>query len=97
MQARFSTVEGRLQATGTAGSSQATSESRSQSLRRTVEQFDEKDKFEFMLLDSSGVVLATSSGTMNKNLLSEGRDFIRLSPAPPAAAWSLSAQRTANT
>ena len=61
MQARFSTVEGRLQATGTAGSSQATSESRSQSLRRTVEQFDEKDKFEFMLLDSSGVVLATSS------------------------------------
>lgn len=42
MQARFSTVEGRLQATGTAGSSQATSESRSQSLRRTVEQFDEK-------------------------------------------------------
>lgn len=38
-------------------------------------QFDEKDKFEFMLLDSSGVVLATSSGTMNKNLLSEGRDF----------------------
>ena len=60
---------------GTAGSSQATSESRSQSLRRTVEQFDEKDKFEFMLLDSSGVVLATSSGTMNKNLLSEGRDF----------------------
>lgn len=75
MQARFSTVVGRLQATGTAGSSQATSESRSQSLRRTVEQFDEKDKFEFMLLDSSGVVLATSSGTMNKNLLSEGRDF----------------------
>ena len=50
-----------MQATGTAGSSQATSESRSQSLRRTVEQFDEKDKFEFMLLDSSGVVLATSS------------------------------------
>ena len=33
MQARFSTVEGRLQATGTAGSSQATSESRSQSAR----------------------------------------------------------------
>ena len=30
-----------------------------------------------MLLDSSGVVLATSSGTMNKNLLSEGRDFYK--------------------
>lgn len=75
MQSRFSTIVGRLQATGTAGSTQATSESRSQSLRRTVEQFDEKDKFEFMLLDSSGVVLAASSGTMNQNLLSEGRDF----------------------
>ena len=89
MQARFSTVEGRLQATGTAGSSQATSESRSQSLRRTVEQFDEKDKFEFMLLDSSGVVLATSSGTMNKNLLSEGRDFYQAVTGSTGSGTSL--------
>lgn len=75
MQNRFSTFEGRLQATGTAGDSQVTSESRSQALRRTVEQFEEKDKFEFMLLDSAGVVLATSSGTKNPNLLAVGQDF----------------------
>ena len=75
IQSRFSTFVGRLQATGTAGSSLSTSESRSQALRRTVEQFEEKDKFEFMLLDSSGVVLATSSGTRNANLLSVGQDF----------------------
>ena len=75
MQSRFSTFVGRLQATGTAGSSLSTSESRSQALRRTVEQFEEKNKFEFMLLDSSGVVLATSSGTRNANLLSVGQDF----------------------
>ena len=37
MQSRFSTFVGRLQATGTAGSSLSTSESRSQALRRTVE------------------------------------------------------------
>lgn len=71
---RFSTIEGRLQATGTAGDSGDTQASRSQALRRTVEQFEEKDKFEFMLLDSSGGVLATSSGTMNENL-AEGKDF----------------------
>lgn len=74
MQNRFSTMVGRLQATGTAGDTSDTSTSRSQALRRTVEQFDEKDKFEFMLLDASGVVLATSSGTMNSNL-SSGEDF----------------------
>ncbi|MFR8970402.1 MAG: hypothetical protein ACLVHY_06840 [Gemmiger sp.] len=37
-----------MQVTGTAGEP-TTSESRSQSLRRTVEQFDEKDKFEFAI------------------------------------------------
>ena len=61
---RFSTVVGRLQATGTAGDTATTAESRANVLRRVVEQFDEKDKFEFMLLDAQGVILATSSGTM---------------------------------
>ena len=54
IESRFSTISGRLQATGTAGDSRETSESRGQALRRTVEQFDEKDKFEFMLLDAQG-------------------------------------------
>ena len=53
-ESRFSTIAGRLQATGTAGDANETSESRGQALRRTVEQFDEKDKFEFMLLDAQG-------------------------------------------
>lgn len=73
---RFSTVVGRLQATGTAGDVAVTAESRGQVLRRVVEQFDEKDKFEFMLLDNQGVILATSSGTMNRDL-TNGTDYGR--------------------
>lgn len=73
---RFSTVVGRLQATGTAGDTNTTAESRGQVLRRVVEQFDEKDKFEFMLLDAQGVILATSSGTMNPGL-NDGTDYGR--------------------
>lgn len=73
---RFSTLVGRLQATGTAGDTDATANSRGQALRRAVEQFDEKDKFEFMLLDSAGVVLTTSSGISNENLL-DGTDYYR--------------------
>ena len=74
---RFSTVVGRLQATGTAGDVAVTAESRGQVLRRVVEQFDEKDKFEFMLLDNQGVILATSSGTMNRDL-TNGTDYGRV-------------------
>ena len=73
---RFSTVVGRLQATGTAGDTATTAESRANVLRRVVEQFDEKDKFEFMLLDAQGVILATSSGTMNRDL-TNGTDYGR--------------------
>ena len=73
---RFSTVVGRLQATGTAGDTATTAESRANVLRRVVEQFDEKDKFEFMLLDTQGVILATSSGTMNRDL-TNGTDYGR--------------------
>ena len=68
MLSRFSTIEGRLQATGTAGSESDNAAARAQALRRTVEQFDEKDKFEFMLLGSGGVVLATSSGNRSRSL-----------------------------
>ena len=65
MESRFSTVVGRLQATGTAGNTATTAESRGQALRRVVEQFDEKDKFEFMLLDGQGVILATGGFSSN--------------------------------
>lgn len=76
MESRFSTFIGRLQATGTAGDNDSNAASRAQSLRRTVEQFEEKDKFEFMLLDQNGVVLATSSGVINENL-TDGTDYYR--------------------
>ncbi|WP_294497014.1 HAMP domain-containing sensor histidine kinase [uncultured Gemmiger sp.] len=66
---RFSTIEGQLRATGSAGEASEVSASRSQALRRTVEQFDEKDKFEFMLLDPSGAVLTTASGTFSQELM----------------------------
>ena len=66
---RFSTIEGQLSATGTAGDESNASASRGMALRRAVELFDEKDKFEFMLLDSSGAVIATSSGTFSRELL----------------------------
>ncbi len=65
---RFSMIEGRLQATGTALSESDNAAARAQVLRRTVEQFDEKDKFEFMLLGNGGVVLATSSGNRSGSL-----------------------------
>lgn len=74
MLSRFSTIEGRLQATGTAGDEASNSAARAQALRRTVEQFDEKDKFEFMLLGNSGMLLATSSGTRSRSL-TEGGDL----------------------
>lgn len=71
---RFSTIEGQLRATGTAGDTDETAYSRGRALRRIVEMFDEKDKFEFMLLDGSGMVLTTSSGTFSQELAA-GDDF----------------------
>ena len=41
---RFTAIDGRLQATGTAGDARDTAAARGQALRRIVEQFDEKDK-----------------------------------------------------
>ena len=70
---RFSTIEGQLRATGTAGDASEISASRSQALRRIVELFDEKEKFELMLLDPSGTVLITSSGTFSQEL-ADGND-----------------------
>ncbi|MGN0975557.1 MAG: sensor histidine kinase [Gemmiger sp.] len=74
MLSRFSTITGQLQATGTMRDSDETAQSRGQALRRAVEQFSEKDKFEFMLLDASGAVIASSSGTRQTGLTGHG-DF----------------------
>lgn len=62
MYRRFSSITGQLKMY-TGETSQKTAASRSVALRRMVEQFSDKDKYEFMLLDSYGGVIASSSGT----------------------------------
>ena len=60
---RISSISGQLNIV-TGANPALTASSRSQLLHRAVEQFDEKDKFEFMLLDSAGQPLITSSGAV---------------------------------
>ena len=62
MYRRFSSITGQLKMY-TGETSQKTAANRSVALRRMVEQFSDKDKYEFMLLDSYGGVIASSSGT----------------------------------
>lgn len=75
MLSRITSITGQLGLTGGVSTGQA-AQNRSQLLYRMVEQFDAKDKFEFMLLDSEGRPLATSSGAS----LAAGQppaDFVR--------------------
>ena len=58
---RFSSISGQLKM-NVGPTAAATAQARSLALRRMVEQFDAKDKFEFMLLDADGELIATSSG-----------------------------------
>ena len=58
----------------TGDTAQKASASRSVALRRMVEQFSDKDKYEFMLLDSYGSVIASSSGTDAEGILTSA-DF----------------------
>ncbi len=88
LQSRFSTIEGRLQATGTAAGGAANASARAAALRRTVEQFDEKDKFEFMLLGSGGMMLATSSGTRSR-ALTEGDDYAAALNSPDGTGTAI--------
>ena len=68
MYRRFSSISGQLKMY-TGDSAQKASASRSVALRRMVEQFSDKDKYEFMLLDSYGSVIASSSGTDAEGIL----------------------------
>lgn len=67
---RFSVVTGQLQAY-TGETVYETEAARSLALRRMVERFDAKEKYEFMLLDGNGRVLASSSGTKANGILSD--------------------------
>ena len=73
MYRRFSSVSGQLKMY-TGDTVQSTAATRSVALRRMVEQFADKDKYEFMLLDSYGGVIASSSGT-NADGIVTGIDF----------------------
>ena len=73
MYRRFSSVSGQLKMY-TGDTVQSTAATRSVALRRMVEQFADKDKYEFMLLDSYGSVIASSSGTDAEGILTSA-DF----------------------
>ena len=73
MYRRFSSISGQLKMY-TGDTAQKASASRSVALRRMVEQFSGKDKYEFMLLDSYGSVIASSSGTDAEGILTSA-DF----------------------
>ena len=69
MYRRFSSMSGQLKMY-TGDTPQSTALTRSVALRRMVEQFADKDKYEFMLLDSCGGVIASSSGTNAEGIVS---------------------------
>ncbi len=73
MLSRFSSVSGQLKMYS---DTQDPDTSRSLALRRMVEQFEDKDKFEFQLLDVTGQVLSSSSGFAQQGAVTE-RDFRR--------------------
>ena len=70
MVTRFSAMTGQLQVY-TADTDEETAQERSLALRNMVEQFSGKDKYEFLLLDSYGGVIAASSGTSAAGIVSK--------------------------
>ena len=68
MYRRFSSITGQLKMY-TGDTAHKAASNRSLALRRMVEQFADKDKYEFMLLDSYGGVIASSSGTDAEGIL----------------------------
>ena len=79
MYRRFSSVSGQLKMY-TGDTVQSTAATRSVALRRMVEQFADKDKYEFMLLDSYGGVIASSSGTDADGIVNN-LDFVQAQDA----------------
>ena len=65
---RFSSISGQLKVYS-GDTFQRTAASRSLALRRMVEQFSDKDKYEFMLLDGQGDVIASTSGTSAEGII----------------------------
>lgn len=80
MMRRFSSINGQLKMY-TGDTAQKTAANRSVALRRMVEQFADKDKYEFMLLDGYGGVIASSSGTGADGIVVQD-DFNKAQDAP---------------
>lgn len=59
MRARFINLEGELKSFAT-----SSNQVKDLQLRRAVEQFEEKDKFELMLVDENGAIVSSSSGVI---------------------------------
>ncbi len=74
MQTRFAATVGQL-AMYQGETDDETASLRSLALRRMVEQFSDKDQYEFMLLDASGEVISSSSGTAVEGIVTDS-DFI---------------------
>ena len=79
MYRRFSSVTGQLKVY-TADTVYSAAANRSMALRRMVEQYSDKDKYEFMLLDSYGGVIASSSGTDADGIVNN-LDFVQAQDA----------------
>jgi len=87
MYRRFSSVSGQLKMY-TGDTVQNAAASRSLALRRMVEQFADKEKYEFMLLDSYGGVIATSSGTDAGGIVSDA-DFNQAQQSPDGLGMAI--------
>ncbi len=70
---QFSTIIGQLN-TYTGETEESAAQARSMALRRMVEQFQARDKFEFMLLDAQGQVIASTSGVSVESIV-DNEDF----------------------
>ena len=79
MYRRFSSVTGQLKVY-TADMVYSAAANRSMALRRMVEQYSDKDKYEFMLLDSYGGGIASSSGTDADGIVNN-LDFVQAQDA----------------
>lgn len=64
MSNRYSSIAGQLKVTGAAQPAEAAGQTRADFLRRMVEQFEAKDRFELMLLRATGRVMSSSSGRL---------------------------------
>ena len=87
MYQRFSSITGQLKVYS-GDTSQKAAANRSVALRRMVEQFSDKDKYEFMLLDSYGEVIASTSGTGAEGIVT-WEDFEQAQTAPDGMGVAL--------